>query len=233
MVKNKPVIVSFTSWEKRLVNVVPVILSIASNNVKPDAIICNLSIEEFPEKEKSLITPINDLIKAYPAFKINWVQKNTGVFKKFIPTLIKFYGQSYYLFTIDDDELYDSHYIETGLKLMENYKVAVIANRPISETGVWGGLTCYDSSVFSPDYWQKITPELIEKRMNDPYTNEYLRRKNISIGCSFEKHSQVFNDCFSNRGGRVYTKEQIENNKKIVTKTLNGNPTDNYKELFL
>ena len=41
--------------------------------------------------------------------EINWVEKNTGVFKKIIPTIKKYYGLNYYLISVDDDIIYRKH----------------------------------------------------------------------------------------------------------------------------
>ena len=81
--KNLKIIVSMTSWPKRIKNVSTVINSLLNQNIKPDLIELNLSIEEFPNKEKDLPEDINILLsKKY--IEINWEEKNTGVFKKII-----------------------------------------------------------------------------------------------------------------------------------------------------
>ena len=53
-VNNKRVIVSMTSWTKRIGNVSHVVYSLLKQTVKPDSIEVNLSTEEFPNKEKDL-----------------------------------------------------------------------------------------------------------------------------------------------------------------------------------
>jgi hypothetical protein len=212
MVNNKFIVVSMTSWKKRLINVVPVVMSILENKVKPDIVVLNLSTDEFPRMEKELPQGILTLAKMSKRFKINWVKENTTVFKKFIPVIKSLYGKSYYLFTIDDDEIYDRDYIATGVKHLEKgNRVVVIARRNVSLCeGVWGGLTCYDGSVFKPDYWECITPKLLSLRMNDPYTNGYLKHYGVPIYSVCEKHNTKFNDICPNRGLRkTYSAEQI------------------------
>ena len=51
-----------TSWPKRIKNVSTVINSLLNQNIKPDLIELNLSIEEFPNKEKDLPEDINILL---------------------------------------------------------------------------------------------------------------------------------------------------------------------------
>ena len=96
----KKVIVSFTSWPKRINNVAKVIFSLLNQSVKPDSIELNLSIEEFPNKENDLPNELK-IMYENKLFIINWVDKNTKSFKKLFPTLKKYYGDDYYILTID------------------------------------------------------------------------------------------------------------------------------------
>jgi hypothetical protein len=191
------IIVSMTSWPKRIHNVGKVVYSLLKNTVKPDKIICNLSIEEFPNKEKDLPEDLV-LLTECTCFEIFWVEHNTNVFKKFIPTLKRFYNNDYFLFTVDDDELYDSTYIETGINALKTNKAVVIANRG-NERGVWGGRFCCHSNIFKPDYWTKLTNEIISYRMNDPYTNRYLSFYKINVFNVNKNLSKSFNEIYSNR----------------------------------
>ena len=54
MVNGKRIIVSMTSWKKRIQNVAKVVYSIYMNSVKPDKIELNLSSDEFINKEEDL-----------------------------------------------------------------------------------------------------------------------------------------------------------------------------------
>jgi hypothetical protein len=56
-----------------------------------------------------------DLPSKNKKIEINWVEKNTGVFKKIIPTIKKYYGLNYYLLSVDDDIIYRNDYIELML----------------------------------------------------------------------------------------------------------------------
>lgn len=186
-----------TSWKKRIDNVSRVVYSILKNSVKPDKIICNLSTDEFVNKENDLPDSLL-LLQEATCFEINWVKENTTVFKKFIPTIQKYYGEeNYYLFTIDDDVIYDYNYIKTGIEALKNHNAVVIAKR--TETGVWGGMFCCNSSIFKPDYWEHITPELISLRMNDPYTNRYLQKYGIRIFNVCKNMTINFNEIQPNR----------------------------------
>lgn len=215
MFENKRIIVTMTSWKKRIQNVAPVVFSILRNTISPDLIICNLSSDEFTNGIADLPDDLLQLT-AMPNFEIHWVKQNTKVFKKFIPTIKRFYPESYYMFTIDDDEIYDKTYIETGLNALRTNKAVVIAKRDATATGVWGGVFCCISDIFSKDYWENLTTTIIENGMNDPYTNKYLELKGIRLFNVLERHTKSFNPIFPNRGGKVYPKERIEHTKLLV-----------------
>ena len=143
IVIEKPmIIVSFTSWKQRIGNVAKVVFNISNQTIKPDLIELNLCTEEFPNKEKDLPNEVNLLVKNN-ILHINWVNKNTYTFKKFIPTLQKHYGEDYYLITIDDDKLYDNDYIEFLINHIKDNDVFCAYNADII-----GGLMIYKSSIF-------------------------------------------------------------------------------------
>jgi hypothetical protein len=213
MIDNKRIIITMTSWKKRIGNVPKVVFSLLNNSVKPDLIVCNLALEEFPDKK---IPDELQLLDDTGVIEIYWVEKNTTVFKKFIPTIKRFYGEDYFLFTVDDDELYDKDYIKTGIEALKMNKAVVIAARG-NERGVWGGMFCCHSTVFKQDYWEHITEELMNERMNDPYTNAYFDFYKINIFNVNKRMTTKFNDVNSNRGiVGGYTPQKIEKVKKIV-----------------
>ena len=109
---SKRIIISMTSWPKRIGNVKTVLESLLKQTVKADLIELNLSLQEFPNKEIDLPEDLNDLINNNKCIEINWVEENTGVFKKLIPTIKKFLGEEeYYLLSVDDDYINRSDYI--------------------------------------------------------------------------------------------------------------------------
>lgn len=172
MIDDKRIIVSLTSWNKRICNVSKVVYSMLKQTKKPDSIEVNLSTEEFPNKENDLP---EDLVAMFNGglVQVNWVDKNTGVFKKFIPVLQKYYGEDYYLFTIDDDWYYENKYIETMLTELNDNDVycpqkAIIGNR-----------TVYKSKIFNEEFWLKLTDEIIETGVDDTYITYYLIKHKI------------------------------------------------------
>ena len=212
IVIEKPmIIVAFTSWKKRIDNVAKVVFNITNQTVKPDLIELNLCIEEFPNKEKDLPLEVNLLVENN-VLHINWVNKNTYTFKKFIPTLQKHFNEDYYLITIDDDKLYDNDYIEFLVNHIKDNDVFCAYN-----ADVIGGLMIYRSSVFNKEFWEKLTNEIIETKVDDSYIHYYLKYKNVKTNKNLDskKRWKTFNEIDPTRD--YYIKEnRIKKSEKIA-----------------
>lgn len=104
------IIVSMTSWTKRVKNVSTTIESILKNTMLPDIIVLNLSIEEFPNMEDDLPLELIEY-KERGDIEIIWNEGNTKAFKKFIPTIKKY--PDGIIIVIDDDFIYPKDFIET------------------------------------------------------------------------------------------------------------------------
>lgn len=166
------IIVSMTSWKLRIGNVASVLKTILNQTVKPDLIELNLSIEEFPNKEGELPEDLKQLMEDNKNIEINWCEGNTWTFKKIIPTLKKFYGEEYYLISIDDDYLYSSSFI--GKNIAELEKLGVDAFN-FSAAAILGNREIYRSTVFTPDFWENLTPRQIATKHDDGYVYYYLK----------------------------------------------------------
>ena len=172
--EKKSVIVSLTSWSKRIGNVKTVLESLLNQTRKADFIELNLSLVEFPKKEKSLPKDLVKLIKENRCVEINWAEDNPGVFKKIIPTLKKFYGQDYYLLSVDDDWIYREDYIELMINYLELAKSDTFC---LANAKVIGNRQIYRSSCFDSDFWELLTEEVIDTRIDDSYIEYYLEQK--------------------------------------------------------
>ena len=122
---NEKVIVSMTSWKKRINNAHKPIEILINNTYKPDKIILNLAIEEFPQKNLELPKSILRLFK-FNNFEIFWVNKNNNVFKKLIPTINRFKNDL--IITVDDDIIYPYDLIENVIKNFIKFG----SNKPMS-----------------------------------------------------------------------------------------------------
>ena len=110
------IIVTMTSWKKRIGIVHESLLSLINNYPKPDKVVLNLAIEEFPNKNEDLPDSLLSLLQ-YENFEIFWVEKNTNVFKKLIPTLYRYKDDL--IVTTDDDIIYPHNLIE---KIFNEYR---------------------------------------------------------------------------------------------------------------
>lgn len=117
------IIVSFTSYPKRIATVHKVLDSIMKQTILPDKIILYLSSSEFEDFEA--MPDFQEYEKH--GFEIHWVEENIKSHKKW------FYAFQEYpndiIITIDDDILYRNTALENLLKYHNRFPKAVIARR--------------------------------------------------------------------------------------------------------
>lgn len=107
------VIVSMTSWSKRIGECHKAVLSCLNQTHKPKAVYLNLSVAEFPDRK--IPDTLLKLEKEYPNFIINWViGPNTKSMKKIFPILSKL-KDSDLILDMDDDIILPSDVIEKRL----------------------------------------------------------------------------------------------------------------------
>ena len=128
-------VVSLTTWKKRIGNIPAVLDTIFAQTVQPDAVVLNLSEEEF--SLETIPTSVLDYIKAHSTIEVNWVKHDTRVWKKFLPTL-KLYPESLIL-PIDDDILYPPTMIEDFMDVHAKYPDSPISGNHYS----YKGLKCH------------------------------------------------------------------------------------------
>ena len=104
------VIVSLTTWTRRLNYVHETIKSLLNQTHKPDKIYLILSREELKDVDlPKNLTSIED-----EAFEIIWVDKDTKTMKKVLPILDKV-GQDDVIINSDDDVIFEKDFIEARL----------------------------------------------------------------------------------------------------------------------
>lgn len=219
--KNIKIIVSLTSWPKRINNVPIVINSLLNQNIEPDLIELNLCIIEFPNKTKDLPEELNTLLSKNKNIEINWVEKNTGVFKKIIPTIKKYYGLNYYLISVDDDIIYRKDYIELLIYNIEKYKSDSFC---LSKAKLIGSKMIYKSLIFERDFFEKLTDEIINTRIDDYYIYYYLTQKNKKIA-NYKPNNindiiKVYNPIFPNSRSKTgkYSIKLVKRSFELVNK---------------
>lgn len=108
-------IVSLTSYPKRMHIIHHVLYSLFNQTLLPDKIILYLSVQEFPERNSSLPKTLLCFLKL--GLEIKWVEENLRSYKKLIYALREFPNEI--LITADDDTLYPNTWLE---KLYYAYK---------------------------------------------------------------------------------------------------------------
>lgn len=107
------IIVTMTSWVKRIANVKPVVESVMKNTIQPDRLYLNLSVEEFQNKELDIPKDLVDYFNNNDRLIINWVDgKNTKSMKKVFP-ILEYLDDDDIIINLDDDALIPNTFIES------------------------------------------------------------------------------------------------------------------------
>ena len=122
MWNNKKVIISMTSYPKRITNVAYCIFNALKQTAKPDEIHLWLSKTEFPNLEKDLPEDLQAVIE-HPLVKLHWTDTNTFCFKRHE---IFRNNEDFYCFFFDDDVRYKDDLMESTLKLSDNFPNCII-----------------------------------------------------------------------------------------------------------
>lgn len=121
----KKVIISITSWLKRIILVNQTIESILNNDLPSNTnlfVFLTLSTLEFPNKEKDLPDVLVELKNKNKNIILNWVNTNYKGFKKLPETVKYFYNEpNDIIIDIDDDYLYNKDFIKTCLFYENKY----------------------------------------------------------------------------------------------------------------
>jgi len=117
-------LISLTSYPKRITYVHKTLKSLFNQTVLADKIVLNLSIEEFPERNKDLPNSLKNYIKK--GLEINWCN-DIKSYKKLIPTLKKYPNSI--IVTADDDIVYNPDWLELLYKAYQKNKNYIYAHR--------------------------------------------------------------------------------------------------------
>lgn len=119
----KPLIVSFTSFPRRIGKVWLVVESLLHQSVLPDKILLYLSKEQFPDELNSL--PDNLLSLQDNLFEIKFVEGDLRSYKKFIYAFQEY--PDAYIVTVDDDVFYPKDMISSLVEAHKAHEDCVIA----------------------------------------------------------------------------------------------------------
>lgn len=218
------IIVSMTSWPKRICNVAAVVKSLLDQDVEPDIVQINLSEDEFENKELDFPEDLKMLLTENKKVEIHWVKGNDGVFKKIIPTLKKHYGEEYLLLSVDDDWIYRNDYIKMMVDYLKKYDADSFC---LHHAGVIGNRMIYKSSVFSSDFWERLTPEVIATRIDDSYIEHYMKSKKKKMSGfrpsdapDITKRFNPIHPNSHNASTGQYSPNEIKNAQAIISKIV-------------
>lgn len=122
--RNPKIIVSLTSFPKRMTDIHFCLYSLLKQNFKPDEVILWLSEEEFPNKENDLPESVLSLRKN--GLSIKWCE-NIRSYKKLIPCLREYPDD--FIVTADDDIFYPENWLECLWQYHLKYPDCVISQR--------------------------------------------------------------------------------------------------------
>ena len=209
---NNKIVVTMTSWTKRIGNVKKVVESIMNNSVKPDKVYLNLSKMEFEgiDLPKDLV----DYFNSDERLIINWVEgENTKSMKKVFPTL-KYLNDNDIIITADDDILFPSDLIESRVNDFNKYKNSPITSNEskcgIGEAMVISPLSLYQKKMFNN--WEKYVNEKVIHTYNDDrtylyilYLNGYIAKPSSNYHEKYLKKNFGYNEYISPmKGMNIY-----------------------------
>lgn len=170
------IVVSITSWIKRIGYVKKVIESIMENTIQPDRVYLNLSKSEFVNVELP-----KDLVAYFESDErliINWVDgENTKTMKKVFP-ILQYLDDDDIIITADDDIIFPNDLIESRIKDFNafNRKYSITSNkcsiRIFRNMNVASAISLYTKRMLKN--WDRYVNDDIIKTYNDDRTYVYI-----------------------------------------------------------
>lgn len=170
------IVVSITSWIKRIGYVKKVIESIMDNTIQPDRVYLNLSKSEFVNIELP-----KDLVEYFESDErliINWVDgENTKTMKKVFP-ILQYLDDDDIIITADDDIIFPKDLIESRIKDFNAFdrKYSITSNK--SSIGIFRNMNVASAiSLYTKRMlknWDRYVNDDIIKTYNDDRTYVYI-----------------------------------------------------------
>ena len=188
------IVVTMTSWVKRIGSVKRVVESIVGNTVSPDRVYLNLSRSEFDNQGVELPKDLVDYFNSDDRLIINWVEgENTKSMKKVFPTL-EYLDDDDIIITADDDILFPSDLIESRLDDFNKYQNCPITSNTskcgIGDAMVISPLSLYQKKMFNN--WDKYVNETVIHTYNDDRTYLYILFLNGYIAKPATKYHEKY-----------------------------------------
>ena len=178
------IIVTMTSWHKRINNVPVVLETLLKQTLPADKIILNFCIQDFPNMEEDLPESLRRTIDDHQQIEVYWYIENYKAWKKHLHVL-EIAEDNDLIISTDDDHLYPADFIE---KMYVSYCYygkthPVTLNRILLLHNSWcfnGPGTLYKKSDFPKDY-KKYLFEDVLNCYEDTIINTLLAKNRVYV----------------------------------------------------
>ena len=231
------IVVSMTSWTKRITYVKKVVESIMNNTIQPDRVYLNLSETEFQGIQ--LPQDLVDYFNSDERLIINWVSgPNTKAMKKIFP-ILKYLQDDDIIIDADDDILFPKDLIESRLNDFErNGRRYCISSNTHTSVGFNGQMKVVSAiSLFQKkmlNHWQEFVTQAIINTNNDDRTYLHLIWLNgyLNKGCTkwnifilLEQYDMKLDNPISKKssdfkGGMIYDRVAQNEFNRITNKNV-------------
>lgn len=217
------VIVTMTSWKNRIDDVIKTIESCNQQTRIPDKIYLNLSIEEFPGKEKDIPKVILDYEKNNINFIVNWVDgPNIKPFKKIFP-ILKYCRYNDIIISVDDDMILPDDFVQSRLddyeKSGQPITSAISFDRKLLCKKINAGSLFTKKMLWN---WEKIVCKDVIETYNDDRTYLYILYLNGYMPKTCSKYD------VRDITGELANNNQLNRLKKVTTSFRHGSNYDNH-----
>ena len=238
------IVVCMTSWTKRINNVKPVVENFMRGTLQPDRLYLSLSVEEFPNREKSLPEDLVEYFNSNDKLILNWVEgENTKTMKKVFPVL-QYLDDDDIILPVDDDIMYPLDYVE---KRVMEYKshLQPIAGKSNYRTTIFYKkynimYNCGAGCLFTKrmmNHWEEYVDEKLFKTNNDDTCYTMLEWLNgyIPQECKYYDILEIAKKCTYNEvepSGKCEKYIKGDELMKIHFNRINELTKTDYKKSF-
>ena len=236
------IVVSMTSWVKRIGFVKSVVESIMKNTVKPDMVYLNLSKTEFDNAAVRLPDDLVDYFNSDERLIINWVDgENTKSMKKVFP-ILEYLDDDDIIITADDDILFPIDLIESRINDFNEFgkRYSITSNKKISSVldnmYIVSAISLYTKRMLNN--WDKYVDENIICTYNDDRTYLYTLWLNgyLNKPCTRYGVNELLKSCGLNIDDSGLSKNrQITIGRKydiVASKRLKEMANKDVKDMF-
>ena len=236
------IVVSMTSWVKRIGFVKRVVDSIMKNTIKPDRVYLNLSKTEFDNAGVRLPDDLVDYFNSDERLIINWVDgENTKSMKKVFP-ILEYLDDDDIIITADDDILFPIDLIESRINDFKEFgkRYSITSNKKISSVldnmYIVSAISLYTKRMLNN--WDKYIDENIIRTYNDDRTYLYTLWLNgyLNKPCTRYGVNELLKSCSLNIDDSGLSKnKQITMGRKydiVASKRLKEMVNKDIKDMF-